>query len=87
MRPVQIDPDTCGCTECLIGLYVPLGQATTEQIKAMMRGELSNATSEVFTLTTVTPDILSGSSDTTFTVRAEYCEREWTWTIPQYQIL
>jgi hypothetical protein len=40
----QIDPYGCGCTECLTGEYVPLEQATDEQVVAMILGEIRNAT-------------------------------------------
>lgn len=42
---LAIDPDNCGCTECLIGEYRPLNQATDEDIKALFRGEIRDHTS------------------------------------------
>ncbi len=45
---VQIDPAHCGCTECMIHLYVPLDMASYEQVKKMLKGKLSDATSEEF---------------------------------------
>ena len=66
-RVVQIDPVGCGCTECIVGEYVPLDQATDEQVAAMLRGELSDATGERF--------------DVSVIVTAEYSGR--TWTFPQ----
>ncbi|MEV7123930.1 hypothetical protein [Kitasatospora griseola] len=47
---IAIDPWDCGCTECIIGEYVPLAQATPEQILRMLRGELRNHTSTEFTV-------------------------------------
>lgn len=42
-KPWQIDPPGCGCTECLVGEYVPLDQATEHDIMAMAAGVVSNA--------------------------------------------
>jgi hypothetical protein len=41
---VQVDPIDCGCTECGIGLYVPLNYASDEQLLDLVLGRLSNAT-------------------------------------------
>lgn len=35
-----IDPVGCGCTECLIGEYKPVDQATAEDMLALFLGEL-----------------------------------------------
>lgn len=40
--PIAIDPIYCGCTECGTGQYVPLNQATAEQIAAMRAGILGD---------------------------------------------
>jgi hypothetical protein len=77
MQPIQIDPAGCGCTECLTGEYVPLDRATDAQVFALLRGELSDATSEKFTLTVVAEDYLNGGQITE-TARAEYSGRTWT---------
>ena len=45
MRIIAIDPIGCGCTECLIGQYVPLDQATDRQIAMLVLGKLRNNTS------------------------------------------
>lgn len=42
--PIQIDPPGCGCTECITGEYVPLDEATDEQVWRMMVGVVRNAT-------------------------------------------
>lgn len=47
-RPIQIDPYDCGCTECIIGLYVPLQEATYKQLLKMFAGKLMDATSNEF---------------------------------------
>ncbi|GAB3251811.1 hypothetical protein [Kineosporia babensis] len=39
--PIAIDPRGCGCTECITGEYVPLNQATDEQIRLMLAGEIA----------------------------------------------
>lgn len=83
MQPVQIDPVGCGCTECLTGEYVPLDRAATDQVFAMIRGELSNATSELFTVTTTVEATIRGNNplhtDSVHTViHATYSNRIWS---------
>ncbi len=80
MKPVQIDPRGCGCTECIIGEYVPLDEATTGQVLALMNGELGNATSEEFTLsTTITGSPpFDGTEPVTITITARYSGITWT---------
>lgn len=39
-----IDPPGCSCTECIIGEYVPLDQATAENVRALFAGELRDNT-------------------------------------------
>ncbi|MER5352564.1 hypothetical protein ABT093_19805 [Kitasatospora sp. NPDC002551] len=46
--PYAIDPYDCGCTECILRDYVPLRDATDEQIAQMLTGELRNNTSTEF---------------------------------------
>ncbi|MFJ5951364.1 hypothetical protein [Streptomyces noursei] len=41
---IAVDPPGCGCTECIIGQYVPLDRATPEDIAAMLNGRLFNHT-------------------------------------------
>lgn len=40
--PIAIDPPGCGCTECIIGQYKPLDEATQEQIVDMLTGRIGN---------------------------------------------
>lgn len=42
--PLQIDPPGCGCEECKSGEYVPLDQATSDQVYRMLNHEISNGT-------------------------------------------
>lgn len=83
-EPVQIDPPGCGCTECLTGEYVPLDQASKEQVAAMLAGKLSNATSEVFDMTIKVVDItdhLKENSPVVTTVRSRWSGMEWSWHV------
>lgn len=50
-RPIAIDPPGCGCTECITGEYVPLINATAEQITDMLAGRLGNNTGCEFSIT------------------------------------
>jgi hypothetical protein len=44
-QPVAaIDPRGCGCTECLTGLYVPLENATKDQLAYAILGLMRNHT-------------------------------------------
>jgi len=43
-RVIAIDPSGCGCTECMVGEYVPLDQATAEQVVDMLAGSVRNNT-------------------------------------------
>lgn len=42
MKLIAVDPWDCGCTECMIGEYVPLREATDEQIADLFAGRLNN---------------------------------------------
>ncbi len=69
----------------MTGEYVPLDQATDEQVAAMLAGRLGNATGELFTLETRTVHYLSDqlvpeSPECTMTLTATYSGRTWTWT-------
>lgn len=44
MKPIAIDPPFCGCTECMTGEYVPLNEATAEQMADMLAGKIRNNT-------------------------------------------
>ncbi|MQS17494.1 hypothetical protein F7Q99_36245 [Streptomyces kaniharaensis] len=47
-RKIAIDPPRCGCTECGNGEYVPLDEASGEQIARMLMGELRDHTERQF---------------------------------------
>jgi hypothetical protein len=59
-RLIAIDPPRCGCTECLVGEYRPLDQATDEDIRALFRGEIRDNTDETW--------FISDTDDGGFTV-------------------
>jgi hypothetical protein len=39
---IAVDPPGCGCTECMTREYVPLHLATSDQIAALLNGDLRN---------------------------------------------
>lgn len=41
-RPTAIDPYGCGCMECITGEYVPLENASDEQLVDMLTGAIAN---------------------------------------------
>jgi hypothetical protein len=43
-KVLAIDPTGCGCTECLVGEYVPYNRATAKQLKQMLKGKIRNNT-------------------------------------------
>lgn len=45
-----IDPTGCGCTECLVGEYRPLDQASEAEIKALFLGLLRDHTETRWTI-------------------------------------
>jgi hypothetical protein len=47
-RVTAIDPIGCGCTECLTGEYVPLEEATDEQVRRMVNGVIRDHTGVEF---------------------------------------
>jgi len=46
--PIAIDPPGCGCTECVTGEYVPLDEATDDQLELMLKGRITNNTGYVW---------------------------------------
>jgi hypothetical protein len=51
-EPLRLDPEGCGCTDCLTGRSVPWEMASDEQRLACAQGLLSNATGLTLTLQT-----------------------------------
>ena len=52
----RVDPPTCGCTDCLTGYSVPLNLATWQTIRAMIHGDVQDATStDLDVMVVVTP--------------------------------
>jgi hypothetical protein len=43
--PRRVDPPRCGCTDCITGYSIPLNLATWQVVKAMINGEIQDATS------------------------------------------
>lgn len=46
VKLLAIDPYDCGCTECIIGEYVPLKYATDDNIADLLSGRLDDHTYE-----------------------------------------
>jgi hypothetical protein len=44
-KVIAIDPTGCGCTECVVGEYVPFNRATKKQLRQMLKGKIRNNTS------------------------------------------
>jgi hypothetical protein len=42
--PRRVDPPRCGCNDCVTGGTVPLDQADWQTVKAMLAGEIQDAT-------------------------------------------
>ncbi|MET9396168.1 hypothetical protein [Kitasatospora sp. NPDC002965] len=49
--PYAVDPHNCGCTECILGDYVSLREATDRQIALLLTGQLGNNTGTEFRIT------------------------------------
>lgn len=50
-KTLAIDPSGCGCTDCIVGIYVPLNYATDDHIQALMLGLLRDNTGTTFNIT------------------------------------
>jgi hypothetical protein len=81
-KVLAIDPYDCGCTECLVGEYVPLRAATAMQIAALLRGELGNNTGSYNTFKVdvryevAEDETLAGVMPSE--VKVTFDEQEWT---------
>jgi hypothetical protein len=54
--PKRVDPPSCGCTDCLTGYSVPLNLATWQTVKAMIHGDVQDATgTKLDVMVVVTP--------------------------------
>lgn len=67
----QVDPQGCGCTECVTGEYVPLELATARQVRNLIFGTLADATGETF--------MVEGEYPHKRTVTGRYSSLEWEW--------
>lgn len=62
MRVIAIDPPFCGCTECIVGDYVPLNEASPAQIFLMlMRKIRDNTSAEIISLDIVSKIVVFGA--------------------------
>jgi hypothetical protein len=52
-HPKRVDPPSCGCTDCLTGYSVPLNLATWQTVKAMIHGDVQDATGTKLDVTVV----------------------------------
>ncbi|WP_219505180.1 hypothetical protein [Nonomuraea ceibae] len=82
--PTAIDPPDCRCTECIVGIYVSLAEATDSQVAAMLRGDLDNHTGLTFTIAVVYElhpgQSLAQAQPTEMSVRAA----DRTWALDPY---
>lgn len=44
VKPWAIDPKGCGCTECIIGEYVPMDEASALEWLRVLTGDIDNHT-------------------------------------------
>jgi hypothetical protein len=75
-QPQRVDPPGCGCTDCLTGYSVPLNLATWQTVKAMVGGDVQDATStELDVMVVVTPANERGWKD----------GQVWKWKAPDHK--
>ena len=64
---LAVDPTGCGCTECIIGEYVPQEiweeKATAADLAAVLTGEVSNHTSQSLLYLVITNVFRTKSAD------------------------
>jgi hypothetical protein len=41
----RLDPETCGCTDCIVGNSKPINEASAAEVLLLLDGKLRNATS------------------------------------------
>lgn len=47
---LAIDPPGCGCTECIVGQYRPLQNATEAELRALAAGKLRDHTGQLWSI-------------------------------------
>lgn len=68
---LAIDPTHCGCTECIVGDYVPLHRATDDHVQALFLGIISDHTSTTWTVSQLMGGKFTvAADDRTFTIDA-----------------
>jgi hypothetical protein len=73
-QPRRIDPERCGCDECWNDVSVPLDRATWQQVKAMLAGQIEDATgTELVAEVRVWPKVQAAWSD----------GHQWVWKYDQ----
>lgn len=60
---LAIDPTHCGCTECIVGDYVPLHRATDDHVQALFLGIISDHTNAHWTVTQNDNDTFAVTAD------------------------
>lgn len=73
-RLVAIDPVGCGCTECLIGEYVPLDSARSSDIQRLLRGEIHDNTHGGWIVSFDAYDRMVGISHSEMIIHVEWDE-------------
>jgi hypothetical protein len=77
--PRRIDPPGCGCTDCMTGYSLPLGDAGDAQIRQLLKGNLQDATSTTFTVTKTRAFADGEMSAASTQVSADTVTRTWDW--------
>ncbi|WP_114906802.1 hypothetical protein [Ornithinimicrobium murale] len=66
--PLAIDPRGCGCTECLVGEYIPAQSATREHLRLVATGRMRNNTYSDGTVTLRPPMSSEPGSDLVYEI-------------------